>query len=861
MAQNLEMYCLGDPLHFSSPATWQPEWDIDFSTDCSEGRSDDSGIWHFHRAAGIPLADQGWKIHVSSTSSDAFNVLTIVRAICAEQQVSYKHLNRMSTLVALNSKGADRSASGKFIAVYPTNVSEFRLLAEHLAVELQGFDGPHVLTDCRWKDGAPVFFRYGAFRSIFSYSPAGKRVLARKDGKGNLIEDSRSIPFALPTDISVPDFITTQLALLPVAEAMPFHVNRAIQFSNTGGIYEGSHPSDNKAIVLKEARAHTGFYPNRLDATGRLNHEASVLKDLMECDFVPNPVASFKVWEHRFLALEKMPGLSLRAWAAVHHPALRFASGRGEFDEYRMRCELILTDLSDKINRLHGHGLAHNDINPGNVIVDENLVVSLIDFEAAGPANSTSQPPIACPGFVPSEGDGRERDLYALGVMRLWLLYPALSGLHEADINLVRNYSLTASRWFGLDDDYFTELKQVMWLKGRRVPSARVLARSTKDRVQGPLPPISEDNQSLGAYLTSVANPTGSQLFPCDPLSFTEPVSALSLGYGAAGILLSLSNAGYELPEDWLDWMRQRHAAVVDSRTAPGLWDGLGGLAVFWAAQSDHARALEALAQAKFEMTHCNDLSVQSGLAGYGLATLALARLLKEPALCDEVGEIAERIVVEFHRQGRPRGPAGLLGGGSGIARFLMRAAEVHTEPNWIAVASTALSQDLRQCDTDSANSLHLKFGNRRLPYLGDGGMGVALAQMDFRIATGRPAIDATVESLARASMVELMAEASFTSGRAGVTYGLLQLAAAAGDTSFGVQSRDWARKHRDLLSLHTVRVTNGTAVGGRGGFRLAADLATGAAGPLSLFGLADCSGLGASSVVLDILTGSPLRI
>lgn len=122
MAQNLEMYCLADPLHFSSPATWHPEWDIDFTAGCVEGAPDDSGIWHFHRKAEVPLADQGWKIHVSSTSRDAFNVLAIVRAICAEHEVSYKHLNRMSTLVALNSKGVDRSASGKFIAVYPTSV-------------------------------------------------------------------------------------------------------------------------------------------------------------------------------------------------------------------------------------------------------------------------------------------------------------------------------------------------------------------------------------------------------------------------------------------------------------------------------------------------------------------------------------------------------------------------------------------------------------------------------------------------------------------------------------------------------------------------------------------------------------------
>lgn len=859
VARSLELYCFGDALHFSSPARWRPSWDVDFTAGCGGEPvgNDGSNIWHVHRSTVQPLADEGWKIHVSVTESQAMSVLKTVKRVCDEQGASYKHLCRLSTLVAMNSKAADRSASGKFVTVYPDDSEHFRDLANELSEALHGVQGPHILSDCRWADGAPVFFRYGAFRSEYTYSDAGKRVYARRGKDDGLVEDSRSIPFSIPAGVSVPPFIATRIAQQSTQGVLPFHVERALQFSNTGGIYEGTLLENKEPVVVKEARSCTGFYPDRLDAVGHLDHESSILKDLGELPFVPEVLEEVNVWEHRFLVLEKKRGISLRTWTAIHHPALRYNSRQTDYRQYRLQCERVMDDLHSKLMQLHARGTAHNDIHPGNVVIDDDLRVSLVDFEVAGDAGSLVPPQMACPGFVRSTGNGRQRDLYALRVLGLWLMYPAMTGLHEADGHLVEGYVQTAIRWFELDPDHFDDLIESVHEHGRRAPRtpSPLLPRTEADLEAGR--GLSEPGRAFGEYLMGVATPDEPWLFPCDPLSFSEPATALSVGYGAAGVMLAVDQAGWGLPPDWLSWAGRTSDRIMAGRGTPGLWDGLAGIALFWAAVGDPSRAVEAMSRAKSELSGCTDLSLHSGLAGYGVAALKLSTLVKDHCFLAEAHETAERIITAQRRQPVQSGQGGLLWGGSGISRFLLRAAEALREPSWQDAAGDAIGRDLLLCEADSAGCLQLKSGNRSLPYLGDGALGVALANVDYRAYSGAPGIDATTERLARSSMVELMIDGSLAFGRAGISYGLLELAAAAGPSEFGLEAANWAVRHRQMVDLHTVACGRGRGLGGRGGFRLAADFATGTAGALCAFGMAEGATKPEATALLDVMTGS----
>ena len=207
MTENNELNCLGDPLHFSHPIRWAPPWSEELVAEpvvTARGwRSHHFDIWTSHVHARAPVAQQGWKIHVSTTPADAKSVLHVVAAACKERRVPFKHVRSTALVVAVNARSTHRSTSGKAIAIYPSDDATFLELVDHLATSLQGKHGPYVLTDRRWDEGAPVYFRYGAFLPMVTYTDDGRRVAARARGEA-LIEDDRRVPFRAPHDIHPP---------------------------------------------------------------------------------------------------------------------------------------------------------------------------------------------------------------------------------------------------------------------------------------------------------------------------------------------------------------------------------------------------------------------------------------------------------------------------------------------------------------------------------------------------------------------------------------------------------------------------------------------------------------------------------
>ena len=65
------------------------------------------------------LPDQGWKIHVSTTPSDASQVIDLIWEYCVANRIGFKFLRSHAALLATNSKYWSRSASGKVITLYP----------------------------------------------------------------------------------------------------------------------------------------------------------------------------------------------------------------------------------------------------------------------------------------------------------------------------------------------------------------------------------------------------------------------------------------------------------------------------------------------------------------------------------------------------------------------------------------------------------------------------------------------------------------------------------------------------------------------------------------------------------------------
>ena len=138
----------------------------------------------------------------------------------------------------------------------------------------------------------------------------------------------------------------------------------------------------------------------------------------------PNLVRVYRVFEAQgtaYMVTEYVEGKTLSA-------ALQAS---GPWSERQVR--ELLDALTDGLAAVHGAGMLHRDIKPGNVMVRPDGTLVLIDFGAARQAmgrQSRSVTAVLTPGYAPIEqysprgNQGPWTDIYALGA----LAYEALSG-------------------------------------------------------------------------------------------------------------------------------------------------------------------------------------------------------------------------------------------------------------------------------------------------------------------------------------------------------------------------------------------------------------------------------------------------
>ncbi|MDN3294081.1 class III lanthionine synthetase LanKC [Streptomyces ficellus] len=833
-----ELFSVADPEYFEPPERWRPADDEDFAALVPERGNwirKHHGPWCHLRCTGAQLPEQGWKIHVSARAENAVAVLETVSAYCFEHGISFKFLSRRSTLQAYNLKFAPRTVSGKFLALYPDEDALLPAL-DALHGLLAGQDGPYILSDRRLHDDSPVYVRYGAFTSRYTYTPDGRRVLAMAGPEGEPVPDPRSVPFRLPSWVSPPVEIQNALRTPESSEPFPFAVERALQFSNGGGVYAARENETGREVVLKEARQHAGADRTGLDAVDRARYEAEMLTRLSDVAAVPELLGSFRYWEHHYLALEKAEGMNLQSWVATHHPFIGHAPTADAVAAYREQAQQMLERVAAAIGEVHSHGLAHRDLHPGNILVADDLTVRLLDFEMATGLDDETTPPLAYPGFAPKTGTARSRDRYALAVLRLWLYMP-LAPVYVLDAGKAVRHAAAAVDWFGLPADHFDATLRTMGLPGAADATApgEHGARDGAGDTAGAGRSIAGDDPqgpdallaSLAASLAATADPARTdRLFPGDPDQYLNTAGPASLAHGAAGVLWALQQAGNEpsaAHEQWLrTFPRSRDAALA----SPGLWDGATGVAWYWALRGDHEAAREQLAPLRRDLDRTTDPSLFSGLAGMGLAALALGPLLGD----EETGALALRAAERLRDELFPSPhtealPAGLLRGWSGAAVFLARMYEATADPGWLDLARAAVGRDLARCTADDRGTLQVVDGKRRLPYLATGGLGVALGADAVLRHRDDAGLLAEVPRLVAGARVRLMADVGVFSGRSGALLAMVALERHLDAADEAIS------QHLDALPLHLVQRDTGPRVPGSGGVRFSADLATGAAG------------------------------
>ncbi|MGW2517019.1 class III lanthionine synthetase LanKC [Streptomyces sp. NPDC001617] len=765
---------------------------------------------------------QGWKIHASATRENAERIAAIVWDHCVPRRIPFKFVPGPHLLHLRNTKYAGRDTSGKFVTIYPADEEQLHLVLRELGSLLEGFEGPYILTDLRWYEG-PLYVRYGAFARTFTVDERGSLVPAVRDGEGRLVPDRRAPSFDVPTWVTLPEFLQPHLAArnnTTVGE-LPYRIEKAMHFSNGGGVYAGTDTRDGRKVVLKEGRPHAGLASDGADAIARLEREKAALEQVAGTGVVPEVRDWFTLGDHRFLVMDFVEGRPLNSFFAERHPLLTPDPDPDAVRAYAEWAVHIHGAVERAVEAVHARGIVFNDLHVFNIMVapDEESVF-LIDFEAAAPVTENGRQVVAHPGFfAPPDRTGTDVDRYALACLRLALFLPVTT-LFVVDRGKAAHLAEVVAEQFPDVPREFLDEAVAEITRGGGV-AAPAFVRP-EDR------PHSHDSM-VKAILASATPERDDRLFPGDIAQFSDG-GGLGLAHGAAGVLYTLAEAGAERYEEGERWLLA-HTDPAPAGTPLGLYDGLAGVAHVLARLGHRRRALDLVEGIVAEKWRHLSSDLDGGLAGLGLVLGELARTTGESELRERAAEVADllvrRLAEPLPETGVRRRRAGLLRGASGPALFLLRQYERTGDERLLEAAGVALRRDLDSCVVQkSGGGLEVDEGWRTLPYLGDGSAGIGMVLDDYLAHTADAEFEKARAGILTAATSRFYAQPGLFQGRAGM---ILHL----GRTTQPEATQRQLTEQIAALGWYAMAYEGQLAFPGHQMMRLSMDLATGTAGCL----------------------------
>lgn len=199
-----------------------------------------------------------------------------------------------------------------------------------------------------------------------------------------------------------------------------YKIESLVARSGMASIFKGIDTRDGKQVAIKiphpELESDIVFFERfqREAQIGRSMDHPGIMKVYQD----PRPGKFYMV-------LEWVPGKLLRH--VVHE-----AEGKKISQD---RAIHLTTAILDALEYIHSHGVAHRDMKPENVMVDEDDNIKLIDFGIAslegarrltftGASNVMGSPDYISPEQVKGKRGDKRSDLYSVGV----ILYEMLTG-------------------------------------------------------------------------------------------------------------------------------------------------------------------------------------------------------------------------------------------------------------------------------------------------------------------------------------------------------------------------------------------------------------------------------------------------
>lgn len=692
---------------------------------------DNNNVWKFYMPYNINMQEQGWKIHISTTLENAQHTLDVVSEILIKNKIPFKHIVDEKMLHTLNSKNGNRVSSGKFITIYP-NDDIFIKVLEDLYQELKSFEkGPYILSDKSWKN-SNIYYRYGGFKTM--YSKEG--LLSIKDDKGNLVPDKRTPYYYVPPFVTEPPELLLGEKNLKTesnntsSNLSKYEFKTPFKFTNSGGIYLAERKSDGQKVVVKEARYKSGLDGNNRDAIQRMNTEYKYLTILKDVKGVVNIVDYFKVWENEFIVEEFAEGLSLTHWIAHHYP---FHLGQ-DMKNYIQKLRTIFDNLIKTVSEMHSYGVGMGDIQPSNIIVNDNLDIKLIDFEAANDAMFEDEASMFTIGFANSlNKNNKERDWYGVKKVLRYSILPI--GPVETIYQSITSYH---NEWiisnFGQEVyDYISEIEKTCDAHLSKTKAA--ISCDTNKPELNKLNLINREGiNKLRESIISNCDLSRNSLIQGDIRQYESPGGEVNLLTGGYGAVLALSRTG-ELDSKVKKWIND-NLKYYDYKSIPsGLLTGKAGIASVLYEIGLKEESLNLIKKINLDYS-TDDISLRSGLSGIGLVYANLYKETKEDIYLDKCKDIFENIKSFINQKKSLRVedwasvPIGLIDGWSGVSIFTTIMYEITGDEDYYNLSVELISRDIQNSQEDEdLNILQTKDSkNRLLPYLSGGSIGIGVA-------------------------------------------------------------------------------------------------------------------------------------
>lgn len=828
-----------------------------------------SGYWWIYQN-NPHLPTQGWKIHVSAHHRNVHKIAATMLDYLIPRDIHFKLSLDLNIFEMLNSKGMGRGSGGKFMTIYPNGDDEFRARIAEIAQLLEGEEGPYVLSDMRYRDCKALYFRYGQFIDTYSVDAMGRWTphIMGPDGR---VSDQRQPAFSLPPWVSWPfpdwhpddDKAEDGDADQDLLVGGRFRVTEAIQFSYTGGVYQAEDTeNDNRPVILKEARPHTNCNPRRdHDAVDILAREWTFLNRLADAGRFPQPVATFRHWEHHFIAEEVVDGRDIRAVMIDNNPLVRARIDAEQSRQYLRIFIAVFRGLAQTVQAAHDRQVVLGDLTATNLMVNpETFDVSIIDLEACRLSESadgdTLQESVELytPGFSHSrrftDGSAVEGDLYSVAAIMAYFIFPvaAMSYLRDDLFDLYRIY-IDDLGWPTAVHDLITGLAQA------RISLTDALGALRDEEAlvaQVELPPpapiaglpdlIGEVEPRVAAFVEAMVDPDRVSLFPVDP--FAHLTNPLSLGFGASGVLWALNASGRPVRPEWRDWLGERVAKLELVDYPDGLMNGLAGIARAIDDLGFRTQARELLAHANRRAGGVGDYTFYYGLAGLGMANLHFylrddderhlaaarecAQALRDTAQHDGDG------VYWLNEFVKDKPLTGLGFGQAGVALFLLRMYQVTADESYLRLGRRALDWEMANAEPWGDDSVIFKHDRTNMPYAEVGSAGVA--QVLLRYGD----LDAA-RTVLRGLAIGHTSLPSYAFGMAGIADTMLDAAEIIGDPSYrdtALRQLEYIRKVFLFESPERFKVPSSDgvvplAMPGEGLLRCSCDLLTGSTGVL----------------------------